>query len=260
MQTQLQKYFAQRVKNLFNHLHDFDVNGDDVSMHDLRVELKKLRSVIKFLRQVYPKQKLKRASHLLRAIFQSAGEIREYQILTQWLEKHECHVISMHYFPDERLTKMVEDFRGRSEEWKNDLKDIFEQAGKFVVITNEILAEQYFTDLNAQLHEMTNKDLPVSEWHEMRKLIKQWMFASNWITPEERAEKEAAFSYYNKLQEQIGQWHDIEMIKEAFSQKQIYLSQNIEIQKDFNHAWEKLNNATKYREKQIEEMLAKQAA
>src|SRR5437016_14448633 len=104
MQTPLEKYFAQRVKNLFNNLHDFELNGDDVSMHDLRVEMKKLRSIITFLRQVYPKQKVKKAAHILRSIFQQAGEIREYQILEQWLQKNQFTAIEKVYFPPEPLT------------------------------------------------------------------------------------------------------------------------------------------------------------
>lgn len=258
-QTPLQKYFAQRVKNLFNHLHDFDLNGDDVSLHDFRVEMKKLRAVIKFLRQVYPKQKLKRPAHLLRSIFQTAGEIREYQLLQQWLQKNQLLVIQEKYFPPVQLQQMVEQFRLHAEDYKNDFKEIIEQAGKFVALTNEILAEQYFVDMNAQVQEMINQDLPDTEWHELRKLIKQWMYAINWIKPEEAAEKDPAFSYYNKLQESIGQWHDLELIKDAFSQKQIYLSQDIDVQKDFGIAWEKLSHSIRYREKQIEDLLARQA-
>ena len=97
MHTPLQKYFAQRVKNLFNHLHNFELNGDDISLHDFRVEIKKLRAVIKFLRDIYPKQKLKKAGHLLRTIFQTAGEIREYQLMQQWLQKYQFPVIENEY-------------------------------------------------------------------------------------------------------------------------------------------------------------------
>src|SRR5487761_2478373 len=111
MHTPLQKYFAQRVKNLFNHLHDFDLNGDEVSLHDFRVEMKKLRAVIRFLRQVYPKQKIKKPAQLLRSIFQAAGEMREYQILQQWLQKNQFVVIEQIFFPSDKYRMMLEHFR-----------------------------------------------------------------------------------------------------------------------------------------------------
>jgi CHAD domain-containing protein len=258
MSAPLQKYFAQRVKNLFNHLHDFDLSADEGALHDLRVELKKLRAVIRFLQQVYSKQKLKKPAHLLRAIFQAAGEIREYQLLLLWLRKYHLQVLEDQFFPASRLDEMIADFREQAPAYKNDLKEVIELTSKFVAHTNDILAEQYFTDLHAQLQEMTHAELPAIEWHELRKLIKQWMYALNWVAPEEAAAKEPAVAYFNKLQEQIGQWHDLEMIKEAFSQKQIYLSQDMQVQKDFALAWEKLTHSLRYREKQVTDMLAGQ--
>src|SRR5438045_1392804 len=118
MDTLLQKYFAQRVKNLFNHLHDFELNGDEQSLHDLRVEIKKLRAIIKFLSSIYHKQQLKRPAHLLRAIFQKAGEVRESQLLQQWLHKYEYNAIIHHYFPEERLDFLIEQFRQNAPQYK----------------------------------------------------------------------------------------------------------------------------------------------
>ncbi len=257
MQTPLEKYFAQRVKNLFNHLHDFELIGDERSMHDLRVEMKKLRAVIRFLRQVYPRQKLKRPAHLLRSIFQVAGEIRECQILQQWLRKHEFAVIEKTYYPSEKMDTMMQAFKNNCNTYKDNFKEIIEQTSEYVQNTNEILAEQYFTELNAQVEKNCRKNLSATDWHELRKLIKQRMYAYNWLHHENEND-DPLFSYYHKLQEAIGLWHDLEIIKEAFSQKQIYLSQDIEVQKDFSRAWEKLSHSLKYREKIVEELLAKQ--
>jgi len=255
MQTQLQRYFAQRVKLLFNHLHEFELTGSEVSLHDFRVELKKLRAIIKFLRSVYPKQKLKQASYHLRNIFQSAGEIREYQIVQQWLHKHELAVIEKHYFPEEKMDIMVKAFHARSSDFKMQLKEVIDQCSKFIQTTNSILAEQYVVELHAQMSKLLRKPPAHSDWHELRKVIKQWMYAINWVAQEEDADH--TLSYFNKLQESIGQWHDLEVIKDTFSIKQIYLSPDMDIQKDFSKAWEKLSHSLRYREKQVEDLLLK---
>ncbi len=259
MQTPLEKYFAQRVKNLFNNLHDFELNGDDVSLHDLRVEMKKLRSMVKFFKQVYPKQKVKKPAHILHAIFQQAGEIREYQILQQWLQKNQFASIEKSYFPPERLEVMIQRFRLNSNANKNDLKEIIEQVGHFVHSTNEILPEQYYAELNAKVAKLCRRKLVTQDWHELRKLIKQRIYAYNWVKHEAEND-DPLFSYYNKLQELIGQWHDADIIKDVFSQKQIYLSQDIDVQKDFSPAWDKIMATLKQKEKQVEEMLSKQHA
>jgi CHAD domain-containing protein len=257
MHTPLEKYLSQRIKNLFNHLHDFELKGDEVSLHDLRVEIKKLRVIIKFLRGVYPKQKLKKPAHTLRAIFQTAGEIREMQVIQQWLQKNNFSVIEQTYYPPKKLKELINDFRENSDKIKSDYKEIIEAVSKFVHDTNAILAEQYFIDLNAQLEKQCNKNLPQTEWHELRKLIKQRIYAYNWIQHKSEND-DPNFSYYNKLQETIGLWHDLEIIKDGFSQRQVYLSQDMEVQKDFNLAWDKLTGELKYREKQIEGTLLRQ--
>lgn len=257
MQTPLEKYFALRVKNLFNHLHDFELKGDEVSLHDLRVEMKKLRAIIKFLRNIYPKQKLKKPAHMLRNIFQDAGYIREFQIILQWLQKNQFSQIEQAYYPTENMEQMIEAFQKNTGQLKNNCKEIIEALSVFVNGTNEILAEQYFVDLNAQVEKLCRKNLPQTEWHELRKLIKQRIYGYNWVKHETEND-DPNFSYYNKLQEAIGLWHDLEFIKESFSQKQVYLSQDIEVQKDFNLAWDKLTASLKYREKHVEEMLSKQ--
>lgn len=259
MHTPLQKYFAQRVKNLFNHLHDFELNGDDVSLHDFRVELKKLRSIIKFLRNIYPKQQLKKAAHTIRNIFQKAGEIREQQLMQQWLKKYCFAVVETIFFPEEKLNEAIREFRNNADEYKSRLKEVVEQISEFVNKTNDILAEQYFAELNANVEKLCRKNLPQSEWHELRKLIKQRIYAYNWLIHED-ANDDPAFSYYHKLQEAIGQWHDYEIIKDTFSQKQIFLSLDIEVQKEFSQVWEKIILLKKQKEKQIDEMLDRESA
>ena len=257
MHTPLEKYFALRTKNMFNHLHDFELNGDEGSMHDLRVEIKKMRAIFKFLRTIYSKQHLKKPEHQLRNIFQTAGEIREQQLLQIWLQKYQFVVIETTYYPPEKLEFLIEQFRKNADYYKNEFKEIVESLSEFVQSTNVILAEQYFVDLNAQVEKQCRRNLPQTEWHELRKLIKQRLYAYNWIHHAE-VNDDPNFSYYHKLQENIGLWHDLIIIKESFSQKQIWLSQELEVQKEFALAWEKLTASLKYRERQIEELLNRQ--
>jgi CHAD domain-containing protein len=255
MQTQLQRYFSQRVKHLFNYLHEFELTGSEVSLHDFRIEMKKLKAIIKFLRSVYPKQKFKKASHSLRNIFQSAGEIREYQILQQWMHKIELPTIEKNYFPNDKMDVMIKAFHARSGNFKLQLKEIVEFCTKFIQTTNSILAEQYVVELYAQIDKILKRAPSMSDWHELRKIIKQWMYAINWLP--QNTETDVALSYYNKLQEAIGQWHDLEVIKDTFTMKQIYLSSDMNVQKDFSKAWDKLHQSLRYREKIVEDILSK---
>jgi CHAD domain-containing protein len=258
MASSLQKYFNLCVKNLFNNLNDFELLGNETPLHDFRVEMKKLKAIVKFLKSIYPKQKFKKTSHILGNIFQHAGEIREYQLLLQWLQKYELtHLIEV-YFPEEKMIEMIDSFRQKSSVYKDGMKEVVDHCSKFIHKTNAILPEQYLADLKAQMDKKVHKDLNIIEWHELRKLAKQWMYATNWIS-EENTKRDQLFPFYNKLQETIGYWHDLQFIKDNFSQKQIFLSSDLDVHKDFSIAWNKLDLAIRYRERQVEEILSHNA-
>lgn len=251
--TPLQVYYNQRVKHVFNHLHDFDISGAENPLHDFRVEVKKIKALIKFLKTIYPKQKLKKSSRQLNNIFQQAGEIREYQLLLKWFQKHELNIFVDSYFPESKLEKLIDDFHQQTNQFKHELRDLNDEVGKYVSATKEILAEHYVRDLSAQMDKIIRKNCPETEWHALRKLIKQWMYAVNWLDNG----NEVDIAYYQKLQESIGYWHDAVTIKETLFQKKIFLSQDVELQKAFTLARDKLNHSLRYREKQIAELLAK---
>ena len=256
MQSSLQRYFALRIKNLFNHLHDFELTGAEAPLHDFRVELKKLKAIIKFLKSVYPKHKFKSITYVMGSVFKDAGEIREYQLLTQWIQQHELQYLEECYFPPSRMQEMIRTFTIQSRNYKSGLKEVSERCENYIHSTNKILPEQYLTGLNAKIDKMLHKPIPTSDWHELRKLIKQWMYATNWVSPEAENKNDSFYSYYNRLQEQIGLWHDVIMIRDTLQLKQIHLSPELDIQRDLNKAREKINQSLRYRERLVTDMLA----
>lgn len=251
--SSLSIYYNQRVKQVFNHLMEFDLNSSENSLHDFRVEIKKMRAILKFLKSVYPKQKLKKSTRQLDNIFQQAGEIREYQLLLQWFHKNELDIFVKHIFPLKALEDLINNFHQEVNQFKHDLKELTENINEFIKATNEILAEHYVRELFVQMEQLIRTNDSSNEWHELRKIIKQWMYAINWI----EGGKETDIAFYQKLQEAIGYWHDSEVIKEALLQKKIFLSQDMELQKSFSIASEKLSHSIRYREKQILELLSK---
>lgn len=251
--SSLSIYYNQRVKQVFNHLLEFDLSSSENSLHDFRVEIKKMKAILKFLKSVYPKSKLKKSARQLNNIFQQAGEIREYQLLLQWFQKNELETFQQNLFPIEMLDELEDNFHHQVQQFKHDLKELTENMNEYVQATNEILAEHYVRGLYVEIDKLIRKNVDYGEWHELRKLIKQWMYANNWV----EGGKETDISYYQKLQEAIGYWHDADVIKETLQQKKLFLSQDVELQKFHTIAIDKLNHSIRYREKQIAELLNK---
>jgi CHAD domain-containing protein len=148
---------------------------------------------------------------------------------------------------------MMQGFHHQAKQFKHDLQDLSQQLHPFIQSTNEILAAHYVRDIYIQMDKMIRMNCSMHEWHELRKTIKQWMYAINWV----KDSQEIDISYFQKLQETIGYWHDAEVIKESLVQKKIFLSKDVELQKSFSIASEKLNHTIRYREKQIVDLLGK---
>jgi CHAD domain-containing protein len=251
MSEQLVNYFTLRQKHLFNYLHDLELQGNETALHDFRIEMKKLRALLKFLRSIYDKEKLKKADRKIKAIFLEAGEIREYQQLQSFLQKNKLLSFDKHYFPLIRLTSLTQQFQQLAVKHKKDIKEAMDEIGKWVKLTHEILAEQYTVSLYAKINKTIQQTPEQETWHSLRKLIKQWLYAQSWIPSIHSQKYDTEKANLNKLQEAIGHWHDFMLIKETIDQQQIFLSKDLEVQKDFTRANDKLNHAIRNSEKQV---------
>ena len=255
MSNPLQLYYAQRVKQFFHNLHDFEVNKDEDSLHDVRVEIKKLKALITFLKTIYPQKKLKKASHKISAVFRKAGDIREYQLLQRWINRHELSLLERDFFPRQKLIELSDDFHHHTRSHKQDFKEIIDAVSKYVHSVKQKQAEQYVSDLHVQMEKIVKTRPEADQWHELRKLIKQWLYAVNWVTDADSRRTYPDFSQYDTLQEAIGFWHDSEVIRDTLFLKQVYLSKDKALQKDFKKALSAINQSIRYRKKQVGEML-----
>lgn len=255
-QSLLHTYYKQRVKQVFNHLHDFDSSMSETDLHDFRVELKKMRSILKFLTKVYSKQKFKKSVRLLSNIFQQAGDIREYQILQNWLDKNGFVLIQAHCFSEERINEMIQQFQQQTHLFKLELKEVVDELSNFVKTTNIILAEQYASDLFAQINKMIAKDCNDTQWHELRKRIKQWQYACNWV---DENDWHLDYAYFQKLQEAIGNWHDVENIQDQLQQKNKAFASQIDVLMELTKAKQTLDKSIKLRKREVRELLSKKS-
>jgi polyphosphate kinase len=86
-----------------------------------------------------------------------------------------------------------------------------------------------------------------------RELIKRKIYAANW----KEDIQDSNFAYFQKLQELIGQWHDAEVIINTLILKKRLFIKNIEMQKSYSFAIEKLNQSLLSRNKKVVEWLVK---
>jgi CHAD domain-containing protein len=228
----------------------------ETDLHDFRVELKKMRAILKFLSKIYSKQKLKKSARLLANIFQQAGDIREYQLLIQWADKNGMFVLKKHCFPESRMGEMIQVFQQHTHLYKLELKELVDELTEFVKTTNSILSEQYASDLFAQINKMIAKECNDNQWHEIRKRIKQWQYASNWV---EEKDWNLEKAYFQKLQEAIGNWHDLETIQQYLLPQKKKFSNQLEVLMELSKAQQALEKAIKVRKREVKELLSRKS-
>lgn len=248
-------YFSQRVKNLFNSLTHWSDDADPSSLHDLRVEIKKWMAMIRFLRKIYPEQHLKKERNAVKRIFQELGQLREYHILETWLLQQKQDLIRNSCFPKEDVEALTRELVGKTNNYIKRLKQSRETLDELVSKTHDEKIEIYLSGLFAGIKTMRRKDLPESEWHTLRKNIKQYIYASNWLPAKGNPKTEKILNDFHALEEAIGKWHDMENIREALLKRQLFFSKEVSLQLCFTQASDQLKRAIQYRNRKVVALL-----
>lgn len=255
MASPFQKYYALRVKNVFNNLYEVELTASSTALHDMRIELKKFKTILHFLKTVYPRHRIKKAAKLVASVFDEAGVLRETQLLQQWLQQHKMNELETMLRLQGSLLYSQHIFLQHIPKHKQALQKVIDICGPLVEETNALLPEQYMQKLKIEIQEQLKKNLTIEEWHDFRKKIKRWMNAIRWVAIEGDDFEEAHFPYFNNLQEAIGNWHDLIIIQDYFVALQAQKSIDKQLQQQLSAAQLTLLSGLQYREKQVKHLL-----
>lgn len=80
-QNYLFKYYKKETNSFIGHLNKAKTVSNEKNIHQLRVDIKKIRAVFHLLQLLFPKEfNGKKHYRLIKQIFESAGEVREVQV------------------------------------------------------------------------------------------------------------------------------------------------------------------------------------
>ena len=187
---------------------------DREALHDLRLHAKKIKAIelLADLPKHYSNEKL-------RPIIQEAGDTRAAELNLQTLRKYGYQNLlleqELNATAEEGFATIQRNNRQYRDEiiflrkkYENELEDIREQKLTifFISIVEELGA--------AFLWHIQEKDL-----HENRKKIKHLLYAYRFLPRKFREKFDFDEHYLDKLQELIGQWHDLDMALVLLQQK-----------------------------------------
>lgn len=210
-------FYAQQKEICLQCLSSY--SGSKEQLHRLRVAIKKIKAVFKLTNAVHKKFKYKKAFAPYRAVFKTAGLIREEQLLEEKLKgliktgkaQQRAAVINR---LNQQFRKQIAGFvtgMGKTPKTKDALGSL---SGKKVA--------NYCSALLKKIQKRWLKLKSEKDFHEMRKELKQLQYCVQLLPKKQREEiiSSKKLERLDELQDTIGKWHDNVLVLDKLSQNE----------------------------------------
>lgn len=255
MRSKLERYYSERTSNILHHLQIFEKSVSEEGLHEFRVELKKMRAILKFLRTEYGKSAIKKTKTAVNLIFQEAGTLREQQLLLAWLGKSKLHRLQKSCAAEYPVPEISKALQKILYVIRKKLATKFSKNQSLVEKIPQSVTDLYTATLKHRIKETLRKIPAEPEWHTLRKLIKQWLYAVNWTSTSKSTSLSHLYTYSNQLQEAIGNWHDAINIHITLLSMKFHLPKEANIQKEHTAALQKILLTIQRRGRVVEKLL-----
>lgn len=235
--SELKVYVEKQVNSALHLLEQYNSASDDEVLHQLRVSLKKVKAVLDYLRTVHPK-KIKSLRKKLQVVFHAAGSLREAQLRLKWLTAKRFLFLIQHASIEQKIMEEEELFVTQKQEYLKKIRSVYDELDKYLKEVEEGALFQYAQMMKGKLEDQ----LPAAaqqDWHALRKLIKQLLYAHHWLSEQDKL-KLLTVTAYNKLdmlQENIGLWNDAVDLFQWVTDGQFFLSKDKSVKQQFNKAF-----------------------
>ena len=178
---------SSRMAAVLTALRRLQGSPDAEAVHDLRVTVRRCRSIGAIMKEVDPHPAWRRMTHQVRGLFQALGELRDLQVLEEWIEKLtqaddplRASLIETLRQREaelrERVTQAVEAFDRKA--WRR-LARVLGRRGRLVTPESaaaECLALERYLALR-RLHARAMRRQTPASWHRLRIGLKKFRYA-----------------------------------------------------------------------------------
>lgn len=203
----LNNYILKRLTSVEQNLGLYKKERDQEQVHRLRVDIKRIRAVLSFLRDGYDK-KYTHKTKTLKPLYSEAGRLRELQTNIHLLEE-------LPHYPKVLLKRLSEDEKTLNTRFcnkiprylkaLNDFKNVLELPPELPKKKRiKIYFNKMVGDAGNCLIDKKNKN----NMHHFRILIKTMMYVYEALPKNLQKHYTLNQDYINKLQNKVGHWHD----------------------------------------------------
>jgi CHAD domain-containing protein len=209
--------WMNRVLELADKVQD-DWNADNV--HDLRVALRRCRTMADALSEVNPTPSWKKLKKVTRDLFQALGELRDTQVAKQWVKKigaakdpvrgRMLRVLGkLEQEQRKDAEKALQQFDGKS--WKKWSRK-FPAKAEFFPLESVVFQRLALAELNeaVNLYHRARKVRSGAAWHRLRIGLKGFRYILENFLPQRYAQWSKELK---SMQDMLGEVHDLDVLR-----------------------------------------------
>ncbi|HTF03267.1 MAG TPA: CHAD domain-containing protein [Bacteroidia bacterium] len=201
-------YFQERWHTVFVHFDQFAGHTNEHDLHKLRVELKKIKALLRLHEDMSGKLPAEREMKLLRDLFSQAGEIRNIQVSAQLVKKYKGGNTSFFTKQRKLVAEKAKEFVKDTRDNAGDLSELNATIWKnFRDISDRDILRWYKNKLR-KLNSYFSPRLKTRELHQARKLIKRLTYTHRVLNSKLSGKLRLNTDYLHEIEALIGQWHD----------------------------------------------------
>ena len=199
-------YHDERWRALYPLLRSAWQQGDGYSIHGSRVEIEKITALCEFIHFSEPAADVHSELKPIRHIFKLLGQIRdlhramdlceEFKIDESLCEQHQS------------MKRIRHKIKAQYAKHKDQLRKIRKRNTKRLLQTNAVTLRTYLHEQQTELSTLLSVHPSLQALHETRKYIKYLLYTAA-LAPAQRVVSKADMTRLDKLQDQIGDWHDL---------------------------------------------------
>jgi CHAD domain-containing protein len=249
--NQLKGYTGKQLQNALHLLKQYHSASNEEVLHQLRVSLKKLKAVLDYLLILHPK-KIKPLRKKLQIVFHAAGDLREAQLRLLWLKEKQFQYLITDISFDKKIKEEEEQFAIQKDDYLKLLSTVENEIDKYLKKIKEGDLLDYALELKQKLEQQLLLIIQ-KDWHVLRKLIKQLLYAHHWLAEKDKLKvlTVTAFQRMDGMQEKIGLWHDAVDLLQWLTDGQFFLSKDKAVKQQFNKAFTLVKKDIEVKEKAV---------
>ncbi|HTE00179.1 MAG TPA: CHAD domain-containing protein [Mucilaginibacter sp.] len=210
-------YFDEQWEGMTTHLKAFIRKGDQVELHQFRVQVKKLRAMLTLLDAASPKQRLLKDFKPVREIFKHCGNIRNAYINLQLSVRY--HITNEDFLMGQlsKIENETTKFKNKGRKYLKAIKATHKVIRDDLRAINNTWINEFYKTRLGQISDAFGHLQFNEELHNCRKQIKTLAYNRKIAQPALDGKLQLNDDYLDKLQDSIGNWHDNNLAIELLS-------------------------------------------